>query len=34
MYFMRFVGSTIDMQRSEMEWMTDTHAYTVEFTVR
>jgi Cytochrome c554 and c-prime len=33
-YFMNFVASTIDMKRSENEWVTDTHKYAVEFDVR
>ena len=33
-YFMDFVNSTIDMKRSENEWVTDTHKYAVEFDVR
>src|ERR1043165_4679977 len=33
-YFMNFVFSTIDMKRSENEWVTDTHQYAVEFDVR
>ncbi|MDQ3280085.1 MAG: cytochrome c family protein [Acidobacteriota bacterium] len=32
-YFMQFVSATRDMIRSEEEWATDTHAYTVEFDV-
>jgi len=32
-YFMEFVFSTIEMERTENEWVTDTHAYTVEFEV-
>jgi hypothetical protein len=34
LYFMKFVGSTDEMKRTENEWITDTHAYAVEFTVR
>lgn len=34
MYFMDFVFATTDMKRAENEWVTDTHAYAVEFTVR
>jgi Cytochrome c554 and c-prime len=34
MYFMRFVGATEEMQRNEDEWITDSHAYAVEFDVR
>jgi len=33
-YFMTFVGATKDMIRTENEWITDTHAYAVEFEVR
>jgi nitrate/TMAO reductase-like tetraheme cytochrome c subunit len=33
MYFMRFVGATEEMKRSEDEWITDSHAYAVEFDV-
>lgn len=32
-YFMRFVGSTRDMERAMNEWMLDIHPYTVEFEV-
>ena len=32
-YFMKFVGSTVDMEQSMNEWMLDFHAYTVEFDV-
>ena len=34
MYFMAFVEATRDMKRAENEWVTDTHAYAVEFEVR
>ncbi|MDP9120325.1 MAG: cytochrome C [Acidobacteriota bacterium] len=34
MYFMEFVGATTDMKRTENEWVTDFHAYAVEFAVR
>jgi nitrate/TMAO reductase-like tetraheme cytochrome c subunit len=34
MYFMAFVEATRDMKRAENEWVTDTHAYAVEFVVR
>ena len=34
MYFMTFVDSTIDMKKSETEWVTDTHQFAVEFQVR
>jgi nitrate/TMAO reductase-like tetraheme cytochrome c subunit len=33
-YFMKFVGATDEMLRTENEWITDTHAYQVEFAVR
>jgi len=33
-YFMDFVGATTDMKWAENEWVTDTHAYAVEFEVR
>ena len=33
-YFMELVGSTTDMKRAMNEWITDTHAYAVEFDVR
>jgi nitrate/TMAO reductase-like tetraheme cytochrome c subunit len=33
-YFMDFVGATDEMKRTENEWITDTHAYSVEFAVR
>jgi hypothetical protein len=33
-YFMKFVGATNDMLRSEEEWADDTHKYAVEFDVR
>ncbi len=32
-YFMRFVGATLDMERSINEWMIDIHPYAVEFEV-
>ncbi len=32
-YFMRFVGSTKDMERAMNEWMLDVHPYTVELDV-
>lgn len=32
-YFMRFVGSTKDMERAMNEWMLDIHPHTVEFEV-
>jgi nitrate/TMAO reductase-like tetraheme cytochrome c subunit len=33
-YFMRFIGSTREMERTMNEWMIDLHSYTVEFQVR
>ena len=33
-YFMKFVGATDDMIRSENEWADDIHPYAVEFEVR
>lgn len=33
-YFMKFIGSTKEMERSMNEWMVDLHPYTVEFVVR
>ena len=33
-YFMRFIKSTMEMERAMNEWMLDIHPYTVEFTVR
>lgn len=33
-YFMRFVGATLDMERSMNEWMLDLHPYSVEFEVK
>jgi hypothetical protein len=33
-YFMRFVGATIEMEQAMNEWMMDVDAYTVEFEVR
>ena len=33
-YFMDFVGATTDMKRAMNEWITDSHAYAVEFDVR
>lgn len=32
-YFMKFVGSTPEMERAMNEWMIDLHPYTVEFEV-
>ena len=33
-YFMKFVGATIEMEQAMNEWMLDVDAYTVEFEVR
>jgi nitrate/TMAO reductase-like tetraheme cytochrome c subunit len=33
-YFMKFCGSTPEMERSMMQWMLDIHPYTVEFQVK
>lgn len=33
-YFMRFVGATLDMEQAMNEWMLDIHPYTVEFEVK
>src|SRR6185503_16145128 len=33
-YFMKFIGSTKEMERTMNEWMVDLHPYTVTFTVR
>ena len=33
-YFMRFVGSTSEMEEMMNEWMLDIHPYTVEFEVK
>jgi len=33
-YFMNFVGATLDMQQSINEWMLDIHPYAVEFEVK
>ena len=33
-YFMRFVGATLDMERAMNEWMLDIHPYTVGFQVQ
>ena len=32
-YFMRFVGATVEMEQSMNDWMVDIHPYTVEFLV-
>lgn len=32
-YFMRFVGATVDMERNINDWMIDIHPYAVEFEV-
>jgi nitrate/TMAO reductase-like tetraheme cytochrome c subunit len=33
-YFMKFIGSTTEMERAMNEWMLDIHPYTVEFVVK
>ena len=33
-YFMKFVGATIEMEQAMNEWMLDIHPYTVEFEVK
>ena len=33
-YFMKFVGATLDMEKRINEWMIDIHPYTVEFDVK
>ncbi len=33
-YFMRFVGATLDMEQAMNEWMLDIHPYTVELDVK
>ena len=33
-YFMRFIGATIEMEQAMNEWMLDIHPYTVEFQVK
>jgi hypothetical protein len=33
-YFMKFVGATVDMERAMNEWMLDIHPYAVEFEVK
>jgi nitrate/TMAO reductase-like tetraheme cytochrome c subunit len=33
-YFMKFVGATVDMERAMNEWMLDIHPYAVEFEVQ
>jgi hypothetical protein len=33
-YFMKFIGSTLEMEHSMVEWMLDIHPYTVEFEVK
>ena len=33
-YFMKFVGATLDMERSINEWMIDIHPYAAEFSVK
>ena len=33
-YFMKFVGATVDMEQSINEWMIDIHPYAAEFEIR
>jgi hypothetical protein len=33
LYFMKFIGSTPEMDRDMIEWMLDVHPYTVEFEI-
>ncbi len=33
-YFMKFIGSTLEMERAMNQWMLDLHPYTVEFQVK
>jgi len=33
-YFMRFVGATLDMEQAMNDWMLDIHPYTVELEVK
>jgi nitrate/TMAO reductase-like tetraheme cytochrome c subunit len=33
-YFMKFVGATLEMEQAMNEWMLDIHPYTVEFEVK
>lgn len=33
-YFMKFVGATLDMERSINEWMIDIHPYAAEFSIK
>jgi hypothetical protein len=33
-YFMKFVGATVDMEQAMNEWMLDIHPYTVSFEVK
>jgi hypothetical protein len=33
-YFMKFIGSTIEMEQAMNQWMLDIHPYTVEFEVK
>jgi hypothetical protein len=33
-YFMKFVGATLEMEQAMNEWMLDLHPYTVEFEVK
>jgi len=32
-YFMKFVGATVEMEQAMNEWMLDIHPYSVEFEV-
>ena len=32
-YFMKFVGATVDMEQSINEWMIDIHPYAAEFEI-
>jgi len=33
-YFMKFIGSTIEMEEAMNAWMLDIHPYTVEFEIK
>jgi hypothetical protein len=33
-YFMRFVGATVEMEQAMNEWLIDIHPYAVEFEVK
>ena len=33
-YFMKFVGATVDMEQSINEWMIDIHPYAAEFEIK